>query len=106
MTDLVERFDPCATEACKRRCDNFGVCCEEICIDEIESLRQQLAECQKEAQQWFVRMQQENDSAIALEEQLAECQAREKASPRSNYEKGVFNPVFDSPPEHMAEELK
>jgi len=39
-------------------------------------------------------------------QQLAECQARENASHRSKYEKGVFNPVFDSPPEHTAEELK
>jgi len=32
-----------------------------------------------------------------IRQQLAECQAREKATPKSNYEKGVFNPVFESP---------
>jgi len=104
MSDIVERLRSVGGYFDKAAFEN-GVSCSEA-ADEIESLRQQLAECQKEAQQWFVRMQQENDSAIALEEQLAECQAREKASPRSNYEKGVFNPVFDLPPEPMEEELK
>jgi len=46
MSDIVERFDPCATEACKHRCDKFCGDCREICIDEVESLRQKLAECQ------------------------------------------------------------
>jgi hypothetical protein len=46
------------------------------------------------------------DEIKSLRRQLAECQAREKVSPKSNYEKGVFNPVFDSPPEPMEEELK
>jgi hypothetical protein len=46
------------------------------------------------------------DEIKSLRRQLAEYQVREKATPKSNYEKGVFNPVFDSPPEHTAEELK
>jgi hypothetical protein len=49
-----------------------------------------------------------------LRQQLAECQAREKESPKSNYEKGVFNPVFEMPSDSatidamlkQAEELK
>jgi hypothetical protein len=40
--------------------------------------------------------------ARKLGQQLAECQAREKAPPRSNYEKGVFNPVFDTPSDSEA----
>ena len=50
MSDIVERFNPCNTEACKKRCDNFGIRCEEICIDEIESLRQQLNDAFNEKQ--------------------------------------------------------
>jgi len=49
-----------------------------------------------------------------LRQQLAEYQAREKATPKSNYEKGVFNPVFEMPSDSatidamlkQAEELK
>jgi hypothetical protein len=104
QVDPTEEFLPDAAAWCIDKINDSDV--GYVRADIIDFLHQQLAECQKEAQQWFVRMQQENDSAIALEEQLAECQAREKASPRSNYEKGVFNPVFDSPPEPMEEELK
>ena len=47
MKDIVEPFDPCATQKCKERCEIDEVChSEEICLEEVESLRQQLAECQ------------------------------------------------------------
>ena len=36
----MERFNPCETEACKKRCDTYGVECEDICIDEIERLKE------------------------------------------------------------------
>jgi len=72
---------------------------EKVLCDEIKSLRQQLSSYVKEDEI------KANVNKL-LVEQLAECQARENASHRSNYEKGVFNPVFDSPPEHTAEELK
>lgn len=39
MSGTAKRFNPCETEACKNRCDSYGVKCEEICIEEIESLR-------------------------------------------------------------------
>lgn len=39
----MERFNPCTTEACKKQCDSMGVHCKEICIDEIERLRCQVA---------------------------------------------------------------
>lgn len=42
----LKRFNPCVTEACAKRCDNFGVYCEKICIDEIERLRMHVAECE------------------------------------------------------------
>jgi len=72
---------------------------EKVLWDEIKSLRQQLSSYVKEDEI------KANVNKL-LVEQLAECQAREKAPPRSNYEKGVFNPVFDLPPEPMEEELK
>ena len=47
MTDIVEPFYPCTTQKCKERCVFNDVChSEEICLEEIASLRQQLAECQ------------------------------------------------------------
>ena len=50
MTDIVEPFYPCATQKCKERCEIDDVChSEEICLEEIASIRQQLAECQEVA---------------------------------------------------------
>lgn len=39
----MERFDPCGTDECKKRCDSYGVACEDIMADEIERLRAELA---------------------------------------------------------------
>jgi hypothetical protein len=40
----MERFDPCGTAACKKKCDSLGVCCEELYADEIERLRKDNAQ--------------------------------------------------------------
>lgn len=41
----MDRFDPCGTDECKKRCDSYGVACDDIMADEIDRLRAELAEC-------------------------------------------------------------
>lgn len=43
----MDRFDPCGTDECKKRCDSYGVACDDIMADEIDRLRAELAECQR-----------------------------------------------------------
>ena len=38
----MDRFDPCGTDECKKRCDSYGVACDDIMADEIERLRAEL----------------------------------------------------------------
>jgi len=63
-------------------------------VNEIESLRQH-------RESLLIDLADSLKREDMLSKQLSECQAREKATPKSNYGKGVFNPVFD-----MVEELK
>ena len=39
----MDRFDPCGTDECKKRCDSYGVACDDIMADEIDRLRAELA---------------------------------------------------------------
>lgn len=48
----MERFDPCGTDECKKRCDSYGVACEDIMADEIERLHAELAECKQDAERY------------------------------------------------------
>ena len=41
----MDRFYPCGTDECKKRCDSYGVACDDIMADEIDRLRAELAEC-------------------------------------------------------------
>ena len=43
----MDRFDPCGTDECKKRCDSYGVACDDIMADEIDRLRAELAELRK-----------------------------------------------------------
>ena len=45
---VMDRFDPCGTDECKKRCDSYGVACDDIMADEIDRLRAELAESKKE----------------------------------------------------------
>ena len=46
----MDRFDPCGTDECKKRCDSYGVACDDIMADEIDRLRAELAECRSKPQ--------------------------------------------------------
>jgi hypothetical protein len=76
MTDIVERLGYLNDALLACGSDYSDILLNTV--NELRQIRQQLGECQKESQQWFVRMQQENDSAIALEEELAELKAEMK----------------------------
>ena len=43
----MDRFDPCGTDECKKRCDSYGVACDDIMADEIDRLRAELTELRK-----------------------------------------------------------
>lgn len=46
----MDRFDPCGTDECKKRCDSYGVACDDIMADEIDRLRAELAAWKQEWQ--------------------------------------------------------
>ena len=48
----MDRFDPCGTDECKKRCDSYGVACDDIMADEIDRLRAELAACQQDAERY------------------------------------------------------
>jgi hypothetical protein len=67
----LEPFYPCATQKCKERCVDDVCHSEEICLEEVESLRQQLAIAERttdEVQRYADGVRDD------LRQQLAECQ--------------------------------
>ena len=48
----MDRFDPCGTDECKKRCDSYGVACDDIMADEIDRLRAELAEAREDAERY------------------------------------------------------
>lgn len=53
MSEALERFNPCNTDACAKQCDSMGIHCTEICINEIERLRQRVKELEESEKRWI-----------------------------------------------------
>jgi len=98
MTDIVERIGKLNDALLACGSDYSDILLD--AVNELKQLRQQLATCNERYKEhhgfdWNM-LEISHESQRDLMRLLAECQAREKASHGSNYEKGVFNPVFDT----------